>query len=36
MRLTQDEVEALDELARDRHVSRSELMRQAIAAFTAA
>lgn len=36
VRLTTDELESLDRLAAERDLSRSELVRQAIAALTAA
>ena len=36
VRLTDDELKALDDLATEKNVTRSELIRQAIDAFTAA
>lgn len=36
VRLTPEELDSLDKLASKKHISRSELVRQAIAAITAA
>lgn len=36
VRLTPEELESLDRIAAEKHLSRSEMMRQAISAITAA